>query len=828
MRIGRVPRLRRGDGLLRPRRLLDALYIAVVAYLCARALNPNLLDRAPSWLRWFGEPGSYPTVAIVLALPILHLVVRRLVGDKPAVVAPLIVIAAMAASALVLGMSAYWRCSGNQAPFFAPLSWTLGLFVGNVENAFGGDGSGCAAEQMPAALEIARLLAITTTLTTALAAALTLFRSQLDRFAIWRAHSLTVVVGVDEETVPMIRAIMGTLGAGEALVTIAGNADSDAARMIRNLGAKVREVNLDEPESMSTLRIWSRLTRLYLLSEDPVQNLQSFVVIDAEVAKARGELVRLPLIVRIDDPWQAEVWRRSFLAETERRWVADAVGRHEITAAKLVRHMTTKRAGGDEMEPPSTIVLCGLHPLTYAVASELAQLRRDQKLYANPQVTPPRQVVVFAREAASFVHDHQVRQARMVADGAPLPLNAHDYDPTVDAITEYLRDKDLATYAVVLGDPLLETEGTRMASRFPRLRVYMASAVTRSLVNFSIVGRLYGFPINMELERDAPQDAWERAAELIHEHYSSGRDRTRRNARPWKDLDPFFKQSNRRQLLNTLWMVETIADHTWNSLESGSAEELPSDFERLDALKQLEVLGFDEHTVQRMIETEHDDWYRYYKVGGWRYAQVRDDDQNRHDRLLPWRELLATNPDCLEDARKSLVSTLINLRGIGYRSVPRPHTSKTKESRKTSGVSGWHRYTRRGEVTAQKRAHGWTWTTATGASMEAQPGDWAVTDDAGAERSVAAGVFEMTHEQIGPERFRRTGTVLARCARGGEVISTLEGDVVAEEGDWVVQGSGGEQWPVPNSHFRENYEIPDDAHDAVDRGTDVATGRADR
>jgi hypothetical protein len=119
----------------------------------------------------------------------------------------------------------------------------------------------------------------------------------------------------------------------------------------------------------------------------------------------------------------------------------------------------------------------------------------------------------------------------------------------------------------------------------------------------------------------------------------------------------------------------------------------------------------------------------------------------------------------------------------------------------------WRRYRRRGEVTAEKREHGWTWQTATGEVMSAQPGDWAVTDDSGSDRSVAADVFESMHEQVAENRYRRSGTVLARQATQEEVISTLEGDVVANAGDWIVQGSQGEQWPVPDEQFRSSYEL---------------------
>jgi RyR domain len=205
----------------------------------------------------------------------------------------------------------------------------------------------------------------------------------------------------------------------------------------------------------------------------------------------------------------------------------------------------------------------------------------------------------------------------------------------------------------------------------PKLRVYVATSVSTLLVDFSIVGQLYSFPINMELDTEAPQDVWERAAELIHEHFCATRDRTKRNARPWPHLEPFYRQSNRRQVHNALWMVEKVANHTWNSLESESAEPLPSDFDAMEPLQQLEVLGFDKDTVDRMIQIEHEDWCRYYREGGWRYSEQRDDDRRLHDALMPWEDLKKKRPDCVDNSRNSLVSTLMSLRSLGYRSVPK-------------------------------------------------------------------------------------------------------------------------------------------------------------
>lgn len=100
----------------------------------------------------------------------------------------------------------------------------------------------------------------------------------------------------------------------------------------------------------------------------------------------------------------------------------------------------------------------------------------------------------------------------------------------------------------------------------------------------------------------------------------------------------------------------------------------------------------------------------------------------------------------------------------------------------------------------------WAWHTDTGDEMTAAAGDWRVQDDAGSTRSVAADVFRKSYEQIGPGRYRRIGVFRARKVLHREVIGTLEGNVDAHPGDWVVEGAGGEQWPVPASKFAETYE----------------------
>ena len=88
--------------------------------------------------------------------------------------------------------------------------------------------------------------------------------------------------------------------------------------------------------------------------------------------------------------------------------------------------------------------------------------------------------------------------------------------------------------------------------------------------------------------------------------------------------------------------------------------------------------------------------------------------------------------------------------------------------------------------------------------MQANAGDWQVRAD-GDAWSVRNGIFQASYERVDGDQWRRRGTVSARPARPGETIETLEGPIAAGDGDWVVRGSDGEEWPVPARKFAERY-----------------------
>jgi hypothetical protein len=304
------------------------------------------------------------------------------------------------------------------------------------------------------------------------------------------------------------------------------------------------------------------------------------------------------------------------------------------------------------------------------------------------------------------------------------------------------------------------------------------------------VGRLQTFRLSMDLPPGHSLDVWERAAMLIHNRYATQFPSSSLAARPWSELDEFYRGSNRRQVRNALWMVEQIAGHTWDTF--GSSAELPAGATatELAPLERLSRLGIDRNAALAMARAEHEDWCRYYHRAGWRYGPVRNDAHKIHDGLVSW-ETIEADPAALNRALSSLAATLFALRELGFRSRPI-----------------WQRFQRTGTVVAEQRSEPWSWTSTSGRPMQAGPGDWDVRGASGDRWSVRDDIFRSTHEHIEGSIWRRCGFVKARQARGDELIETLEGPLPAEEGDWIVQGQQGEQWPVRPDVFRKQYEGP--------------------
>ena len=59
--------------------------------------------------------------------------------------------------------------------------------------------------------------------------------------------------------------------------------------------------------------------------------------------------------------------------------------------------------------------------------------------------------------------------------------------------------------------------------------------------------------------------------------------------------------------------------------------------------------------------------------------------------------------------------------------------------------------------------------------------------------------------------FRKKPVIIEAYQPSKElIIETLEGDMIASKGDWIVTGVDGEQYPVKPDIFKKTYELVKD------------------
>jgi hypothetical protein len=776
-------------GRMRPKRTpspvlrwaVTGIGLLLVVYLAVLALRPSIVDALPPWLGWFGRPGSMATLAIMVALLIAACVLTfRSEGSHRLVGVSFTVIAVLVSMSAVLGLSAYWGChDANHPAFFTPLMATAQLMKGSTGD-YSVGGHTCP-NPTPAGLELGRITALAAIFTGLGGVVVGVFRSQVDRLRANYAESVTVVVGIDDDTQSMISGIAQRSDHRSTLVVIT-NAGDDRVQRARRQGARVVLADFNNPSTLTSLRLWRNLSHLYLMAPDPAINLLWLERIGRRLAEI-GHKHRLPLIVRMDDPWLAEAWRAQQFGGSDTRWAADVVGKYEVTAGRLLDGIiatgVTKR-----------VFICGTSQLTLALCADLTQRALERDFYTPPDAAPLPALTLIERDADEYLRDHEFyrRQAGFMSEGPAIDAIAEA--PTIPTLLKLIGDADPAGCAVILVDAHATTTGTRLAARFPEMPVYAAD-LNSSIADDSIqvVGMLQSYSLVLDTREGQVQDAWERASRLIHERYVSTIDpQAPRSpaAMPWAELNEFYRGSNRRQVRNALWMVEQIAGHTWNTWGSPPAQLSGSDMAGLPPLDQLALMDFDHFSALSMAQAEHEDWCRYYRRNGWKYGSPRDDSHKIHDKLVDW-SVVESTPDMLNAAVRSLAGTLWSLRQLGFRSRPL-----------------WQSFSRVGTVAAQRRDQPWTWTSDSGDKMRAKAGDWAVQAD-GKVWSVRDDIFRDTYEPAGDGLWQRKGRVQARPARPGETINTLEGPTSAADGDWVVRGSTGEQWPVPGEEFARRY-----------------------
>jgi hypothetical protein len=750
------------------------LLVAALAWAAvASAHDQAWLDGPPAWRHALrpAAPWPLPVLAVLWAGALALYWWPRRHHRLPISLAALL---SMVAVGVILAEASFLPCAGGQAPVIAPQSWVLALFTGQMEERFGG--AACPGAP-PLAMQLARVVCLSATFIGVAAAAAVLWRAEIDRLKTRFVGGLTVMTGLDEMTVALLGRLVAESGKGK-VVLVEADPNHPLLEEARATGARVI---IADPGRAGTLRpVLTHLGRpavrqVFALHPGAHGNETILAGVRQALRQVRHRTDHDPHVVaRIDDPRHADTWRGDHIG-AHQLWLEDALSPYETTAVFAVRAVLAHRA--------HTLVLCGDTTLALAIlieaarsAWELRELREAAEAGGQPGSGPRAgfpEIMVMADRAGDLQREFSATAAP--GHGRGRLLRYLDTRPAAEA----------AACAVVITDPP-SPENTHEAGRVARLHpgtVIYAQSVDDAGEAGVVFDHLHHFRRGFLVDGALPADTWTRLARHNHEGYrlrwpvpaGSPRESSRR---PWDDLDEFFRADNIRQVRQVL----------------SSAVSLGRQWRPLRAVPPGSAVEFTGSELAWIARTDHDSWYARRIAAGWRppRAGEREDNSRRvNASIVSWDALPA---DTRHANVQHIGSILERLQTIGYAAVL-----------PDGGPDHAAGYRRHGEVWAEQLPDAQAWTAPGGEVMESRPGDWRVRDEEGAERTVRDAQFRASHERVDGHRWARTGEVRAWRVSEPTTVVTLEGPATAAAGDWIVQGPGGERWPVPASQFERSH-----------------------
>ncbi len=790
------------------------LAAAVTGYLAwgawVSAADHQWLTVSQVWWRAWLRPGSIEVPLVFIALWLVALLAywwpRRL---QPRTVG-LTIVVTMVLIGGVLTSCALTPCRGGQS-MSGVANWVLDLYVGNPPSF--PLTPACVTPAL--AFQVGGPVSLGATLAGALTAAAVLWLEPLGRMRARLVWDVTVFTGLDALTLPLLQQLARTRRPSSIVVI-----EPDGSHLLlagaRATGARIMVADPASPRVLLPVlagRSGCALRYLYAMWPDATANEAILTTASGILKRYQPDLERQPhLIARIDDPRHADHWRgrRSGRA---RRWFEDALSPLESTASALIGQVFGTGA--------RRLVLCGDSTLALAILLELARrcwersqlvhsaaigraLRQAALSQAVPGAAwpepadqplldpyPLQQVVLLDQRADDLRREyHATAPAAATAAAPATAAEPYPWRDRLLAMVDAMPAGQAEETVIVVADSRPADsmhEAGRVARLHPGIPLFVLTS-GGSGMDRAIFDRLRPFQQTFLVDGEPPADTWTRVARHWHECYRlshppvPGDPRTL-TSRPWADLGEFLQQDNILQLRSVL---TAVADH---GREWVPARAVPPG-------SYIELTGQD---LEAVAQVEHTRWYQRRQAAGWTAGSPNGsgpsagvDGQARvNSRVVPWAQL----PGSVRRASVDyLRSQLTQLEEAGFMPVV-----------PAGGPPEALPFRRIGEVRARRLHAPRPWTRLTGDQLHGGAGDWRVTDDAGDERTIRDTEFRRSHQSLGGGRYLRTGVFRAWQVRQDQELRTLEGRAVAHPGDWIVEGYGGERWPVSDIQFQRSY-----------------------
>lgn len=645
--------------------MLISLFASMVTAWVAFGFFPHLITVTPEPIAALGRVGEFWPIMIASVLgagaawaltPSVRAGSESNGGGTPGL-SPMAV-AIFGPSALVMMFAAYWPCSGGKSQFWTALRNTLEAFQGNAADPFG-TVVGCPAI-FPSGL-LAGVLFGKATLVLVLGIGLAyVFRHTIDGFHARSAQRVIIVSGISDETTDAIRWVASprNLTRRLRLVLVDAGPELERAReLARDLGktAKVTVIALDvaDDKSVETFmrhRAGRGIQGLYLLSPDSAANLraaESFLN-GHERFSSRTRNTEIPgrVIVRVDNPWHAEDWRRKQMISRP-DWLFDAVSVLEIAA----RHIVTKLKDHDP--PIDRVVISGNNQFDLAILSGLsfehsmddflsrtstaAQARWERQpnqphpYHAFQKRTPS--VVLVGQGGARVAEHFRDQLSRYGIQNAAEIMVTCEEENSEQAMTRLIEEGHFPALIVdrsIKSQP--GSESTFLAVRHPSWIIFDWDTQSRGITDEPLLG---GLSVVGPTTKPVPGfglDVWDRLGAIQHRAYLLNfcggleePDDENQKRGLWEDLSAFSRESNIRSFANFVRTVGGLDRKRRLGTDlgpAGSQSPAPLEFPT-----EFEVLAI----------REHQSWVAHHREYGYKFGTTRK--SKRHPDMVDWSEL---------------------------------------------------------------------------------------------------------------------------------------------------------------------------------------------
>lgn len=502
------------------------------------------------------------------------------------------------------------------------------------------------------------------------------------------------------------------------------------------------------------------------------------------------------LVARFDDARESRAFRLAHLDVPG--CFVDAMSSDELLARELVARFRADRA--------DTAVLVGDSPLTVALLDELAlrcalaALPRDDGTAASAGVARPPAAVAVCAATASQIKAEWETLGPSDAAARPLQLTActGDWEDVVAGLRSAGRR---VAVVITRDDGTALSRALRVNRLHPSASVYCWTPTASGVeADTDATGRgVVRIGPTLLQRGGVPEDSWGVLAGAVHDQ-NRNPDSPRPADRTWGDpvaepevrLPDFYREDTLRR---QRWVLQLVArqGYAWRPRQPWDAEPaLPED-----------VLGRVAHREHdRWCQWRLAHRWRWAPASADRLSMDR---ARQNANLVDW-DTGSGRPDGaglnqaaldklikgnIEDVSK-ILTHLYHWGVVPGRLYQR---TGTVHATRLAAARSWT--TQEGSLLAVAAGDWWVENEdpATGKPLP------------GTGRGVAASEMFRLHRALDADagRYQRLGTVTAVQLATPVTIPSLEGPVDAQPGDWVVTDHSGNSWPVPNATFRATY-----------------------